>query len=176
MDTDNKILHAAIFGQTTFGKSYFAKQQAEGFRRRGMRVIVCDPMLDPEWPADFITDDIDELVEVAKLNSKCAIFIDEGEDTIGMHPKKHVRWLTSQSRHRGHITRILAQRPKDMVSKTMRTQLNELFLFNVDVEDAKEMARSYNEEALKEAYKLPRYQFFYKKKGPAPAKLCILDV
>lgn len=38
------------------------------------------------------------------------------------------------------------------------------------------VARSYNDEALKEAYKLPRYQFFYKKKGPAPAKLCMLKV
>ena len=161
---NKRLKHAGIFGQTESGKSFLGQQMALGFKKRGIPRLVCDPFMCPNWDATFITPDIMELVKIAKDARGCAIFVDEAGQTIGNNPPKEVEWLTTGSRHWGHVIRLLGQRGKQMVSKTMRDQLSEIYLFNVNVEDAEDWAKCFNEPILANAHELKPHWFFYKRR------------
>lgn len=169
-----RLKHAGIFGQTESGKTFLAQAQAAGYRKRGIPVLVCDPFMSPDWKADFMTDDIFKLLEVAHQAQGCAIFIDEAGQCIGLHPDKKIEWLTTGSRHRGHIVRICGQRGV-MVSKTMRDQLGELYLFNVNYKDAEEWSDCFNDTELRKAPSLRPYHYIYKRRH-IPAVESILSI
>jgi hypothetical protein len=164
---ENKIYHAGIIGQTQSGKTFLAQAQAKGYRARGFPVLVCDPFLDPNWPCDFMTDNMAELLRVAHQAEGCAIFIDEAGQTIGLNPSKEIEWLTTGSRHRGHFVRICGQRGV-MINRTMRDQLGELYLFNVNYKDADEWAECFNEPELKKAVNLPPHYFIHARRFEKP--------
>lgn len=159
--TGHRAKHAGIFGQSESGKTFLAQSMARAYRSRGFPILVCDPFEDPGWPADFLTADIGDLIDQAHRAVGCIIFVDEAGQCIGLNPPKEVEWLTTGSRHRGHLVRICGQRGV-MVSKTMRDQLSELYLFNVDASDAEDWARCFAEPRLRQAPRLPQYHFFRK--------------
>lgn len=171
---NNKLRHAGIFGQTLSGKTFLAQAMARGFKKRGIPVLVCDPFRDPAWPADFLTADIGDLLKVAHRSKKCAIFVDEAGQTIGLNPNKSIEWLTTASRHRGHIVRICGQRGV-MVNRTMRDQLGELYLFSVNHKDADEWADCFNDPQLRQAPQLKPHHFLFKRRFEA-AQMSILKV
>jgi hypothetical protein len=166
--------HTGIFGQSKSGKSFVGQARAKALKAKGIPVLVCDAFKDPSWNADFFTDDIEELVKVAKRSKSCAIFVDEAGQNIGLHPSKDVEWLTTGARHWGHVTHLLGQRSV-MVNRTMRDQLDELFLFNVNPDDAKDWALIFNDRELLEASKLPRHIFYHKLRHQ-PARLRKLQI
>jgi hypothetical protein len=157
------LKHAGIFGQTESGKTFLAQAMARGYRKRGIPVLVIDPFLDPAWECDFLTDSMSDLLAAAHSSRGCVIFVDEAGQCIGMNPSKEIEWLTTGSRHRGHVVRICGQRGI-MVNKTMRDQLKELYLFNVNYEDAEEWAKIFNDPGLKAAADLPQFVFFHKRR------------
>lgn len=168
-----KLKHAGIFGQTQSGKTYLAQAMARGYRKRGIPVLVLDPFLDPAWHCDLLTRSMDELLAAAHASQGCAIFIDEAGQCIGLNPSKEIEWLTTGSRHRGHVVRICGQRGV-MVNKTMRDQLGELYLFNVNYKDADEWADCFNDEGLRAAPDLPQYVFFHKRRFQPLGKSTII--
>lgn len=168
------LTHTGIFGQSLSGKSFLGQARAVEFKKRGIPVLVCDAFEDPAWRADFFTPSIEELVAVAKRSKGCAIFIDESGQNIGLHPSKDVEWLTTGARHWGHVTHLMGQRSV-MVNRSMRDQLNELFLFNVNPDDAKDWAMIFNDEELRNASDLPPRMFIHKRRHE-PAALQRLKV
>jgi len=168
------LTHTGIFGQSLSGKSFLGQARAAQLKRLGVPVLVCDAFEDPAWHADFFTSDITELVALAKRSERCAIFIDETGQNIGLHPPKEVEWLTTGARHWGHVTHLMGQRGV-MVNRSMRDQLNELYLFNVNPDDAKDWALIFNDKELLNASDLPPHLFIHKRRHE-PARLRTLSL
>lgn len=172
----NQLEHAGIIGKSKSGKSFLAMHQAREYKKRGIPVLVCDPFLCPDWKADYMTDDIEKFVKVARQASGCVLYVEECGQVIGSNPPPSVQWLTTGSRHNGHAVRLCAQRGT-MFNLNMRSQLDELYLFRVHHSDADEWAKIFGDDRLKEAGSIPRHLFFYKSNlNDEPAKLCKLSI
>lgn len=142
-------------GKTCLGKALLAR-----YKQQGIGTLLLDPMHDPEWNADYVTHDADELLRVAKESEQCAIFIDEPASAIGKYDKQ-AEWFTTMSRHWGHETTFCTQRGVQL-SPTIREQCQKLFLFAVGSErDAKVFADSYGDPGLLAACQLNQGEFLY---------------
>lgn len=149
--------HVITIGQTESGKTICNKRLAAWYKRNGIGVIVLDIMRDPEWQSDFITDDPDEFIAFAKDPRKClqcALFVDEAGASIDRYAETF-SWLTTQSRHHGHICHLITQRAQQ-VSPTIRNQCSTLYIFNVNPRDAKIYAEDFNDVAALDAPTLPQ--------------------
>lgn len=152
--------HCLTIGMTESGKTALNKSIAAWYQQHGVKTVVCDPMHDASWPADFKTDDIDEFMALVKDPARClrcALFIDES----GMSLDKHdvtLQWLTCQARHFGHVTHIIAQRA-EQVNVNIREQCKTLYAFQVSLDDAKKYAKSWNNDMILEAASLPQGHF-----------------
>ena len=137
--------HCIIIGQTESGKSTLATKLAEWYHRHGVGVAVLDPMKDPRWPADYITDDADAFLAFVRDPEQClqcALFVDESGESIDKF-NKDFNWLTCRSRHHGHICHLITHRAQD-INPSTRAQATTLYIFNVNSEDAKQYARDFN--------------------------------
>jgi hypothetical protein len=148
-----------ICGMTESGKTSLAKILAREIKERGYRVIVLDPLQDPEWPADYQTDDPDKFVQVAKQNIKCLLIVDEAGDSVGQYDKTRF-WLATRARHWGHTTFFLAQRAQ-MIARTVRDQCGVAYLFKMSLDDAKLMSNEFAREELKNINNLGQFEFYY---------------
>lgn len=141
--------HCITIGQTESGKTILNKRLAAWYRAHGVKIVVLDPMHDPEWKADAIFDDPDKFMAYVKNPDLClqaALFIDEAGSNIGRYMQT-AEWLTTQSRHHGHVCHLITQRA-EMVNKTMREQCRTLFAFNVCMDDAKQYRKSFNRDEI----------------------------
>lgn len=155
-----KTGHCITIGQTESGKTLLNKALAQNYRKHGIKVIVLDPMMDPDWNADQTFDNPERFLAYVKNPDKClqsAIFIDEAGTTVGRHIAAF-EWLTTQSRHHGHVCHLMTQRA-EMVNKTMRSQCSTLFAFNVCIDDAKNYAKDFNCKEVLKAESLPQGHF-----------------
>ncbi len=59
-------------------------------------------------------------------------------------------------------TNALTRQSAEQIDKTTRGQCSNIALFNVDIDDAKDLSRSFNDPALREAYNLPQGHYFLK--------------
>lgn len=149
--------HCLLIGQTESGKTICAQRIAQAYKAGGIKVCVLDPMKDPKWNADFITDNPDEyfsLVMDPDRSLQCALFIDEAGQSLDRYVGKQ-QWLTCQARHHGHVTHIISQRAQQ-VDTTIRSQCSTVYAFNVAVDDAKLYAKSFNAPVLLKCPTLPQ--------------------
>ena len=151
------MAHCLISGMTESGKTTLAKSMAARYSAANKNIIVLDPMLDPAWQADFITDDPDEFLKVFWSNTGCMAFIDEAGESAGHYDKAMIKTAT-RGRHWGHVCHYLSQRPA-LLSKTIRGQCKRLYLFNVELDDCKTLHKEFNDELLLTAKDLPQGQF-----------------
>ena len=142
------MAHVMILGQTLSGKSILAKRLAASYKAKGIKVIVHDPIGDPEWNADFQTANFDEFFNVYNNSRQCAVFYDEAGETCRDYSKEMTRTAT-RGRHRGHRNHYISQRAT-LILKTMRDQCTGLFLFNTSLEDCKVHSNEWNAPELKE--------------------------
>ena len=150
--------HVLICGMTESGKSTLGKHFVREHQARGIGTIVLDPLNDPEWAADYQTDQKDDFLAVVKQSRKCALFVDESGEQIG-HYSDEMFWLATRARHYGHKSYFLSQRAQQ-ISPTVRTQCSTLALFNVSKKDAEILADDFNRPELKEANQLRQFEFF----------------
>jgi len=145
---------------TESGKTTLATELSGHYRAKGVGVIVLDPMLDPRWQADVITDNnIEFLMFVQNPETRsCAIFVDESGEMIG-HYENEMFWLATRGRHYGHNCHFISQRAKQ-ISPTVRDQCSYLFLFNCSVDDSTELSREFNRAELREANTLAKGEYF----------------
>ncbi len=100
-------------------------QKAREAAAAGFNVLVCDPLW-AEWPCTWQTGSREEFVAVAKRSRRCALFIDEGGQTIKRDPE--AEWLFTTARHWGHLTCVLVQGATQLLP-IMRAQCSRLYLF-----------------------------------------------
>jgi hypothetical protein len=155
------MAHVLIVGQTESGKTTAARRLAlEVYQPNNRPCLVLDPFCDPAWRADFITDNPDQFLKVVFANEDCALFVDEGPETVGRYGDT-MKKLGTMSRHWGHVAHFITQRAVD-IDKTMRSQCSALFLFNSDLDDCKDLAKRFNEPQLVQGVDLEQGGYFYK--------------
>lgn len=149
--------HCITIGQTESGKSILNKRLSAWYKSKGVGVVVLDVMRDPGWTCDFLTDDADEFLEFVKDPERClqcALFIDEAGASLDRYAESF-SWLTTQSRHHGHVCHLITQRAQQ-ISPTVRNQCSTLYIFNVNGKDAKIYAEDFNSPLALEAPSLPQ--------------------
>lgn len=122
--------------------------------------MVLDPDLRTDWKADFITDDPEYFLSVAKINTSCALFIDESGQMIGRYSGA-MQWLATNSRKWGHKAHFIAQRAKQ-IDPLVRTQCTSIFLFKQSLDDAKELSKDFVSNELKTATTLLKGEYLGK--------------
>jgi hypothetical protein len=168
--------HCITIGQTESGKSILNKRLARNYQRHGIGVVVLDPLRDPDWAepgaSNFVMcKDPDEFLALVKDPDRClqcALFVDEAGMSINRYAVEY-QWLTTMSRHHGHVTHLIAQRAQ-MISPTIRSQCRTCFAFNVGSKDAKEYAQDFNCDMLLDAQHLAQGEFIRATRFEAPAR------
>jgi len=156
------------------GKTTFAKKKAAALSNSGKSIIVLDPLKDPEWNADFITDNQDEFLDVVWSNRSCAVFVDEAGDEIGKY-NNAMNKLATRGRQWGHKCFFITQRVKQL-STTVRTQCSELVIFKQSRDDTHDLANEFVEEKINEAHTLGKGEFIYVRDGQPPMRLNVFDL
>jgi hypothetical protein len=156
------------------GKTTFAKKKAWSLQKQGYSSIVLDPFLDPEWKADFITSDADSFLEAVWNSRQCAIFVDEGGQTIGKY-NTVMEQLATRGRHWGHKCYFISQRGKQL-STTLRAQCSELAIFKQSLRDTKDLADEYVEPMINEAHSLEKGEFIYVRDSQPTIKLNVFEL
>lgn len=156
------------------GKTTFGLKKAASLKKQGRRIIVLDPFLDTRWNADFITNNQDEFLEAVWNNRGCAIFIDEGGQTVGKY-NEVMNELATRGRHWGHKVYFICQRAK-MISTTVRTQCSELVIFKNSKNDTKDLADEFVEPMILEADSLQKGEFILVRDNEKPIKLNVFQI
>ena len=155
------MTHMVIAGRTLSGKTSFAKELVPIYKSRGIHSLVFDPLLDPAWNADFITDNQEEFMKVVWDNRGCAVFVDEAAESSGQHDKEFFK-LATKGRHYGHRTHFLIQRYKSL-KNMIRANLSEIVLFNVTKSDAKLIYEDFDYDEILKAHELKKGHYIHAK-------------
>lgn len=153
-------MHVLILGITATGKTTFAFNLARRYRENGTCVLVLDPDLRKEWQADFITDDPARFMSVVKVNTSCALFIDESGQTIGRYAGE-MEWLATQARKWGHKSHFITQRASQL-GPTVRNQCSTVIVFKQSVTDSKIIASEFVADEFIEACNLKAGEYLGK--------------
>lgn len=144
---------------TESGKTTKARRLAANYKRQGIGVIVLDPLRDPGWNADFITDDQEEFLDVFWRSRSCAAFLDEGGESVGRYDLAMQKTAT-RGRHCGHSCHYVAQKATQL-APIVRDQCSHLFLFTSGLASAKMLAEEFNKPDLLQATQLQMYSYFH---------------
>ena len=155
------MTHVLIIGQTESGKTTFARSLVPAYKKAGINVIVYDPLLDPRWNADYISNDLSEFLRTYWNSRQCAVYFDESGEACEQERHEMTKTAT-RGRHWGHRNHYIAQRSV-LIPRTIRDQCTTLVLFNSGLEDCKIHAAEWNEPAIKEQGPfLPAGEYFHK--------------
>lgn len=149
-------MHSLIVGTTGCGKSTLAKKLSAGLKKSGKGVLVFDPLLSRDWYADYITDNKDDFLDLAKRSKNCVLFIDESVELGKFNAS--MDWFATRARHWGHVSFFICQRVQQL-NKTVRDQCANLYLFRVSYGDAKILAEEFVQDELIKSCNLQRFAF-----------------
>jgi DNA helicase HerA-like ATPase len=138
-------MHSLILGMTESGKTALAKKLIKEFKAKGIHCISLDPLSDPDWGADFITNDPIEFENVWKASRACICVIDEA-GTVGKFSDS-IREAATKGRHWGHSFLFLSQRGTQ-IEPLVRDQCSALFLFRSGMQSRKVLAEEFNAPEL----------------------------
>jgi len=169
--TAPRHVHSLFVGRTLFGKSYLAKVLAKQLKAGGRKIIVYDVLRSPDWNADFITDDQTEFLEMFWTSVNCAVFVDEGAESIGKFNLDMLKTAT-RGRHNGHQVFYLATRAAD-ISKSVRAQTTTVYLFSCPLSDCKDFADEFDAPELLQAARFEPGYFFKCVGGQRPIPMSL---
>ena len=165
--------HIIVAGLTESGKTTWALQFVKSLRSQfNPKVLVLDPNLD-EWDCDFLTNDSEEFLTVAKQEKSCYLVVDESGESLDKWDERF-NWLGTRSRHWGHKLIVITQRAS-LISATIRGMCSNLIVFEQNWRDAKIWAEEFNDKQLLSASELTDYNYILKTRGK-PARFQKLDL
>lgn len=141
----------------------------QDYKRRGIKSLVLDPLCDPNWNADFQTDNGEEFLDAMYGSRTCALFVDESGAAIGRYAGA-MAVVATQSRHFGHKAHFFTQRGAQL-DPTIRDQCSTLFIFRVGHNDAKTFSEEFGYKELRDAHSLERGEAFKVTRFSAPEKI-----
>lgn len=155
-------MHTLVVGITESGKTSLCKKLAAEHIREGYAVLVLSKIWD-EWPkGTLLFDDQEEFLRVFWASEKCMVFIDEGKSTVGRYNDAMIETAV-QGRHWGHSCYYAAQRAT-MMSKDVREQCTQAYIFKQGPTDAKALVEEFAIEGIIEASKLKKGECLWVKK------------
>lgn len=160
------MAHVLILGMTESGKTTKARQLAANYRRQGIGVIVLDPLKDPQWNADFITDDQEEFLDVFWRSRSCAAFLDEGGESVGRYDLAMQKTAT-RGRHCGHSCHYIAQKATQL-APIVRDQCSYLYLFRSGMQSCKLLAEEFSQDELLKGAQLRMYSYIFTSRFSQP--------
>lgn len=151
------MAHVLVVGCTMSGKSTYAKWVCAGLKKKGIRTLVCNPYFDPEWDCETQFHNAHDLLQVARAEKSCAIFLEEAGDTL----KRELcfNWFTCRARHWGHKVWVITQRLQDL-NPALRNNCTEAVVFASRQDDCDTLASEYREPLLRDVEKFPKGQFY----------------
>ena len=153
------MAHALILGISESGKTTLALRLAAAYKAQGVGVLVLDPLRNPEWHADFITNDETEFLDTFWRSRSCMCFIDEAGEAVGKYNLAMQKTVT-RGRHWGHAVHVISQRGAQL-SVTVRDQCRHLFLFCSSRRDGEMLAAEFNRPELAECAGLKQGEYFH---------------
>lgn len=166
--------HVLTIGQTMSGKTLCNQKLAQWYKSHEIGVIVLDRMKDPAWNADYMTGDVDDFMSFVRDPDKCvqcALFVDDGGGTLNKF-QMDFDWLTTESRHHGHVCHIITQRAQQ-INLNIRSQCTVFNCFNINPKDCKILAEDFNCPEILEAHKLPKGHFYRVERFKETKLLCM---
>lgn len=159
-----------VVGSKNSGKSYFAKQVFQHLKNSGVKTLGFCPLGNP-LPVHSQADSIDHLLEMAQhpANMDSRILIEEcgHVNCIGTGKQANdYQYFGTMATHHRHDVWFVMQRGTQL-EKTIRDQMDHLFLFQVDWKDSEDWALAFNNKGLKDAYRLKKRFYFEAIKGEA---------
>lgn len=160
----------AIYGMTMSGKTQIAMFLKNLFHKSKFPIIVHDFLNDPaDWgEVDFISNDFNEVLEVAKNSASCKIFWDDCGNklkSIGPDPSPEKSWIATQARHNtdnddipGHQMIFICQHPTQL-HPAFRASCSTIYCFCVGKPSAKTLAEETNCDLFLKASDLKKYHF-----------------
>lgn len=153
------MAHVLLLGMTLSGKTHKAKALSRDYKKAGLGVLVLDPLQDPGWQADFITDDAEKFLTVFWQSRSCMAFMDEGGESVGRFDLAMQKTAT-RGRHWGHTCHYLAQRATQL-APLVRDQCTRLFLFCSSTKDGNVLSHEWNRPELEQCSQLKQGEYFY---------------
>lgn len=135
------MAHVLILGTSESGKTTLAKMLARQYKRAGMGVLVLDPLMDPQWQADFMTADEELFLQRFWASRNCFAFMDEGGDSVGRFNTAMQKTAT-RGRHWGHSCHYITQRATQL-APIVRDQCRHLFAFALSRKDGETLAADF---------------------------------
>jgi hypothetical protein len=153
-----------IVGTGESGKTLMAKATACEMEKRGLYVLVFDPIDDEGWPEHcFQTSSLAALFEEIEASAgegkERVLFIDEASEAMSIGQKEN-HWLATRGRHYFSLIVFITQRPA-LIAPTVRNLCNEIYCFTVSPADAKLLADDFNHDGLLEASTLGQGEFLH---------------
>lgn len=151
-------MHFNVLGQSMSGKTWLVQYMGRKISK-DMNVAVYSPHyfggedFKKEFGATFITNDEKEIIKYAWTHTDHLILLDESTDKF---KDEICRKLLTQNRHLGNQIGLIAHR-FTRLDKTMRDMCDLLFCFQVDIDDSKELAKSFIDENLLDLYKQSKF-------------------
>jgi hypothetical protein len=152
-------MHVLNVGMTESGKSTLGKILARQLHAQGKRVVILDPLYDPDWQCSDRFPDVESFAAYLRANRSCFGFVDECGAVFDDGNDSTHSWLATRSRHYGHSLHFMAQRAIQL-PKTMRDQCARVFLFTSSASDGKILAEEWNKPILQTCNTLPKLEFF----------------
>lgn len=152
-------------GRIGTGKTCLGKLLAHDLTEKGELVFVLTSKKSDKWTATHVFHDAHDLVANLKRVKSAHVFIDESARTVGRDMDsdtiKATSWLFQESREMGHQIYVMMQ-DYTAIPKSSRKQFQNLYLFKVHPDEAKEWARDMADDELKRAAFIPKLTFLKK--------------
>jgi len=160
MKFDPKLLHYGIFGTGLSGKTTLAMHLSKSYWRKAqIKSLVLDPNKENWGPQAFVTDDEAIFWEMVwKRERDCALFVDEGGETIKRDSEKTP--LFTRVRHRGHRLHIIGHGGMNLLP-VQREQIHTVYLFRQSKDGADLWAEQFAEPRIVDSTTLGQYEFLH---------------
>ena len=183
MSFDPKRLHFGIFGPGLSGKTTLAQKLSQSYWRNWrVKSLVLDPNLENWGPQAWVTNDEDRFWDMVwNREVDCALFVDEGTETIARDKEKTP--LFTRVRHRknpndpkspGHRLHIIGHSGASLLP-VQRNQIHTLYLFRQTPKAAELWAEEFSDERIMASTNLNQYQFLFCRMfcTPVPSQLTL---
>ena len=152
-------MHIGVNGMTMSGKSLALKSFIIRFRNQGIKSIVLDPLCDPEFDADFQTDNEIEFIDMVYASRKCLVIVDEAGEAGKFN--NAISKLATKGRHWGH-TCVFASQKATQMNPLVRDQWGAIMMFTSGRKSGELMSEEFNCPDLKKCTELAKGEYMYK--------------
>lgn len=152
------MTRAGIFGPSQSGKTTLAKSISRQYwLKKNVPTLAFAPMDASGWGNQaWVTKDEEKFWDAVKKKRECLVIVDDASVTI-RRERKLIGMFTTLN-HQGHRLITIGHTASDLVP-AMRKQIEEIYLFWQDEDEAKTWERLFPRSHLSFAFHLQQFEF-----------------